>query len=64
MAQMNLSTEQKQTHRLRKQWLPKEKWGGEGYIRSLRFSRYTLLYIKYLTNKDLPYSTGTIFNVV
>ena len=52
--QMNLFTKQKETHRLRK-WT----YGcqGEGTVRDLGKVRYTLLYLKCITNKDLQYST-------
>ena len=33
-----------------------ERWGGVNY--KFRISRYTLLYIKYINNKDWLYSTG------
>ena len=48
---MNLFT--KQTHRL-------ERMGrvGEGTVREFGINMYTLLYLKWITNKDLLYSTG------
>ena len=51
MIQMNLFT--KQTHRL-------ERMGrvGEGTVREFGINMYTLLYFKWITNKDLLYSTG------
>jgi len=51
MIQMNLFT--KQTHRL-------ERMGraGEGTVREFGINMYTLLYLKWITNKDLLYSTG------
>ena len=59
MIQMNLVTKQKQTHRLREQtygyW--GEEWG-EGIVREFGIDMYTLLYFKWITNKDLLYSTG------
>ena len=30
---------------------------GEGVVREFGMDRYTLLYLKWITNKDLPYST-------
>ena len=30
----------------------------EGIVREFRIDRYTLLYLKWITNKDLPYNTG------
>ena len=55
MIKMNLFTKEKETHRL-KEWT----YGcqGEGIGRELEIDRYTLLYLKYITNKDLSYSTG------
>ena len=46
---MNLLTKQKETHRLRE--------GTSGCL-------YTLLYLKWITNKDLLYSHGTLLNVM
>ena len=31
---------------------------GEGIVREFGMDRYTLLYLKWITNKDLLYSTG------
>ena len=31
---------------------------GEGAIREFGVDMYTLLYLKWITNKDLPHSTG------
>ena len=56
---MNLFTKQKQTHRLRERtygyW--GEGWGG-GMVREFGTDMHTLLYLKWITNKDLLYSTG------
>ena len=54
MIQMNLFTEQKETHRLRK-----GAYGcqGEGIVREQGMDMYTLLYSKWITNKDLSYNT-------
>ena len=50
---MNLFTKQKQTHRLR------ERIYGEGRIvTEFGINIYTLLYLKWITNKDLLYTTG------
>ena len=56
MAQMNLSTKHKQTHREQNCGCP---GGGGGGGRDLEFgtSRYKLLYIGWINNKVLPYST-------
>ena len=37
-------------------WLPEGKWGGIN--QEFGINIYTLLYIKQVINKDLPYSTG------
>ena len=47
---MNLLTKQKETHRLRKQTY--------SCLGKSRMVMYTLLYLKWITNKDLRYSTG------
>ena len=54
MIQINLLTEQKETHQLRD-----GNYGcqGERIVRELGMDVYTLLYIKCMTNKDLQYST-------
>ena len=57
---MNLFTKQKQTHRLRERtygYWGGEEWG-EGIIREFGIDMYTLPYLKWITNKDLLYSTG------
>ena len=51
---MNLLTKQKETHRLRKQTYG--CWG-DGIVRDLGKVMYTLLYLKWMTNKDLLNST-------
>ena len=38
-------------------WLLGEGWGG-GIDREFGINMYTLLYLKWITNKDLLYSTG------
>ena len=57
----NELTKQKETHRLRDGtcgcW---ERWGrgwGEGTVRELETDVYKLLYLKWITKKDLLYST-------
>ena len=52
---MNLLTKQKDTHRLRKRTYSCPF--GEGIIREFGKIMYTLLYSKWITNKDLLYST-------
>ena len=58
MIQMNLLTKQKQTHRLREgtYCYQGEGWE-EGIVRQLGMDMYTLLYLKWITNKDLLSST-------
>ena len=52
MIQMNLLAKQRETHRLREYlWLL-----GKGIVREFGMDMYTLLYLKWITNKDLPYS--------
>ena len=59
MIQMNLFT--KQIHRLREQtygyWVVGGEWR-RGIVREFGMDLYTLLYLKWITNKDLLYSTG------
>ena len=59
MIQMNLVTKQKQTPRLREQTYScqGEEWGGM-IVQEFGMDRYTLLYLKWIANKDLLYSTG------
>ena len=38
-------------------WLPGERMG-EGIVREFGMDMYTLLYLKWITNKVLLYSTG------
>ena len=56
---MNLLTKQKETHRLREQiygyW--GEGWG-EWIVRECGMDIHTQLYLKWITNKVLLYSTG------
>ena len=54
MIQIDLLTKQKETHRLRKQTY--SCWGG-GIVRDFGKIMYTLQYSKWITNKDLLYST-------
>ena len=56
---MNLFTKQKQSHRCRKQTYGYQ--GGKqrrGINWETEIDKYTLLCIKWITNKDLLYSTG------
>ena len=55
---MNLLAKQKETHRLKKinLWLPGEGWE-KGTVREFRRDMYTLLFLKWIINKDLLQST-------
>ena len=56
---MNLFTKQKRTHRLRERiMVTREEGLGGGIDREFGIDMYTLLYLKWKTNKDLLYSTG------
>ena len=48
---------QKQTHRLREWTCYQGKWWGERIVREFEIHRYPLLYFKWITNKDLLFST-------
>ena len=39
-------------------WLPGARLGGGGIVREFGIDMYTLLYFKWIINKDLLYSTG------
>ena len=54
MIQMKLITKQKETDRLRKQTQGSQ---GEGIVKDFGKVMYTLLYLKWITNKNLLYST-------
>ena len=59
---MNLLTKKKGTHRLREQTYGCGRARGcrgwrEGIVREFWMGMYTLLYLKWVTNKDLRYST-------
>ena len=67
MTQMNLSTKQKQTHRHREQTCGCQEGGGCRRRKDWEFgiSRCKLLYIEWINNKVLLYSTqGTIFSIL
>ena len=58
----NELTKQKQTHRLRKQTYSCQ---GEGTVRESGMVMDTLLYLKWITNRDLLYNTGnSLLNVM
>ena len=60
---MNLSTEQKQTHRLREQTCGYQRGGGEsGMDWEFEINRSKLLDLEWISNEVLFYSTGTISN--
>ena len=50
----NKLTKEKKTHRLR-EWA--YGWQGEGIVREFGMDMYTLLYLKWITNKGQLYST-------
>ena len=68
MIQMNLSTKQKESYRNRKETYGYQRGMGRTRRDKLEsgINRYTLLYIKEVTNKDLLYSTGnyTILSIL
>ena len=58
MTQMNFSTKQKQTHRHTEQTCGCKEGVGGGMHWEFGISRYKLLYIGWINNKVLLYSTG------
>ena len=58
MIQKNLFTRQKQTHKFWNQTYDYQMGNMEGINCKFGINIYTLLYIKYIGNKDLWYSTG------
>ena len=61
MIQMNLFTKQKEIHRLRNEFMVNVWGGGEGgIVRAFGINMYTLLCLKWLTNKVLLYSTWNL----
>ena len=57
---MNLLTKQKQTHRLGEgTWGCRGEEWGDDVVREFGMDMYTLLYLKWITNKDLLNSTGS-----
>ena len=52
----NKLTEQKETHRLGEQTYGWEE-RGEGTVKEFGMDMYTLLYLKWITNKDVLYGT-------
>ena len=54
MIQMNLLTKQKETHRLRKRT---HGCQGEGIVKDFGKVMYKLLYLKWIANKNLLFST-------
>ena len=58
---MNLFTKKKQSLRLRELCFHQGEEGcGERIAREFQMGMYTLLYLKWITNKDLLYSTGNL----
>jgi len=65
MIPMNLFTKQKQILRLRELcFQEEEKRCGERIDREFQMGMYTLLYLKWITNRDLPYSTGNLCGIL
>ena len=58
MMRMNLQNRKRLTDLENKIMAAKEEEWGEGICRGLGIDMYTLLYLKWMTNKDLLYSTG------
>ena len=59
MAQINISTEQKQTHGYREKTCGCQGGGGERWMDwESGVSRYKLLYLEWISNEILLYSTG------
>ena len=57
---MNLLTNQKQPHRLGEgTWGCRGEEWGDDVVRELGMDMYTLLYLKWITNKELLNSTGS-----
>ena len=54
---MNFLTKQKETHRLRERHYGCLGKDGEGTVKEFGINKYTLLYLKWRTNKDLQDST-------
>ena len=64
MSQMNLSTEQKQTHRHGEQTNSchkKIQWRTDGW--EFEVYRWKLVYVEWINNKVLQYTAGNIFNL-
>ena len=55
---MNLFTKQKETHRLRERTYGFQRGEEEGSDSEFGMDLYTLLYLKWITNKDLLHSIG------
>ena len=65
MIQINFFTKQKETYRLREgDYGYRGKRGRAGIIRKFGMGMYTLLYLKWVINKDLLYSTGTLLSIM
>ena len=59
LIQINLFTKQKQTHKLREWIYGYQREGlGEWIVRKFEIYMYTLLYFKWIINKELLYTTG------
>ena len=58
MMQMNLQNRKRLTDLENKLMAAKEEEWGRGIVREFGIDMYTLLYLKWITNKDHLYSTG------
>ena len=59
MAQMNLSTKQKQTHIENRLVVAKGEEGGSGMDWKFAVSKCKLLYLEWISNEIMLYSTGS-----
>ena len=64
MTQMNVSLKQKENHRHREQTGDCEGWKSWSNKMEVEVSKCKLLYIGWLNNKVILYSTETIFNIL
>ena len=65
MAQVNLSTKQKRTHDIENRLMvAKGERGRKGMEWEFGISRCKLVYTRWINNKVLLYSTGSIFNIL
>ena len=63
LSEISQTEKEKQTQRLHL-WLSSVEDWREGIVRESVMESYTLLYLKWITNKDPQYSTGTLLNAM